>query len=402
MLAATAGRTVTRLRRSSSKSRLELGQITPKQVKFIAETAEADPFVVVDLDIVEQNYRELKRLLPLARVFYAIKANPEAAIIRRLEKLGSSFDTASIGEIDLCLAQGATADRISFGNTIKKKSDIASAYAKGVRLFAFDSDLELEKLAAAAPGAQVFCRVLMECEGAEWPLSKKFGCAPRMAADLLVKARRMGLDPYGISFHVGSQQTDLDQWDKAVAQVAQMFTVLQQADVDLRMVNLGGGFPARYRSDVPALEAYAQAITQAMTGHFGNNLPEIIIEPGRGLVGDAGVIQAEVVLISKKDYEDDRRWVYLDIGKFSGLAETMDEAIKYRFVTPRDGGPTGPVSIAGPSCDSADILYEKADYQMPLGLEVGDKILILSAGAYTTTYSSVGFNGFPPLKSYCI
>ncbi|MFC3676869.1 type III PLP-dependent enzyme [Ferrovibrio xuzhouensis] len=376
--------------------------MTPKQHKFLAETAETDPFVVVDLDIVEHNYRELKRLLPLARVFYAIKANPEPAIVGRLQKLGSNFDTASIGEINLCLAQGASPDRISFGNTIKKKTDIASAYAKGVRLFAFDSEIELEKLAAAAPGAQVFCRVLMECDGAEWPLSKKFGCSPRMASDLLVKARRMGLDPYGISFHVGSQQTDLGQWDKAVAQVAQMFSVLQEADVDLRMVNLGGGFPARYRSDVPMLEAYAQAITQAMTSHFGNNLPEIIIEPGRGLVGDAGVIQAEVVLISKKDYEDDRRWVYLDIGKFSGLAETMDEAIKYRFVTPRDGGPTGPVSLAGPSCDSADILYEKADYQLPLGLEVGDKILILSAGAYTTTYSSVGFNGFPPLKSYCI
>lgn len=402
MLAANGGRTVTRLRRSPSKSRVELGQITPKQHKFLAETAETDPFVVVDLDIVEHNYRELKRLLPLARVFYAIKANPEPAIIGRLQKLGSNFDTASIGEINLCLAQGASPDRISFGNTIKKKTDIASAYAKGVRLFAFDSEVELEKLAAAAPGAQVFCRVLMECDGAEWPLSKKFGCSPRMASDLLVKARDMGLDPYGISFHVGSQQTDLGQWDKAVAQVAQMFSVLQEADVDLRMVNLGGGFPARYRSDVPMLEAYAQAITQAMTSHFGNNLPEIIIEPGRGLVGDAGVIQAEVVLISKKDYDDDRRWVYLDIGKFSGLAETMDEAIKYRFVTPRDGGPTGPVSLAGPSCDSADILYEKADYQLPLGLEVGDKILILSAGAYTTTYSSVGFNGFPPLKSYCI
>ncbi|MBP7065265.1 type III PLP-dependent enzyme, partial [Ferrovibrio sp.] len=292
--------------------------------------------------------------------------------------------------------------RISYGSTIKKRTDIAFAYDKGVRLFAFDSEAELLKLADVAPGARVFCRVLMECEGAEWPLSRKFGCSPRMAADLLVQARRLGLDPYGISFHVGSQQTDLGQWDKAVAQVAQMFTILQDADVELRMINLGGGFPARYRTDVPMLEAYAQAISEAMTKHFGNNLPEMIIEPGRGLVGDAGVIQAEVVLISRKDYDDDRRWVYLDIGKFSGLAETMDEAIKYRLVTPRDGGATGPVSIAGPTCDSADILYEKADYQMPLDLEVGDKVQILSTGAYTTTYSSVGFNGFPPLKSYCI
>ncbi|WP_300298263.1 type III PLP-dependent enzyme [Ferrovibrio sp.] len=370
--------------------------------KFLAEAKDSEPFLVVDVDIVEHNYRELRRLLPLAKVYYAIKANPAPDILRRLRSLGSSFDTASANEIEQCLSQGVTPDRISFGNTIKKKRDIAWAYAKGVRLYAFDSLCELEKLAEVAPGSQVFCRVLMQCEGAEWPLSRKFGCAPDMAADLLVKARELGLDPYGISFHVGSQQTDLSQWDKAVAQVAQMFTVLQQADVELRMVNLGGGFPARYRSDIPMLEAYAQAVSQAMTKHFGNNLPEMIIEPGRSLVGDAGVIQAEVVLISKKDYEEDRRWVYLDIGKFSGLAETMDEAIKYRIVTPRDGGPTGPVSLAGPSCDSADILYEKNAYEMPLALEVGDKIQILSTGAYTTTYSSVGFNGFPPLKSYCI
>lgn len=401
MLAAAAGRTNTRLRRSA-KSRVELGQITPKMQRFLAEAKDTEPFLVVDVDVIEHNYRELRRLLPIARVYYAIKANPAPEILRRLQKLGSNFDTASANEIGMCLAQGVTADRISFGNTIKKARDIAWAFEKGVRLYAFDSLCELEKLAKLAPGSQVFCRVLMECEGAEWPLSKKFGCAPRMAADLLVKARELGLDPYGISFHVGSQQTDLNQWDKAVAQVAQMFTVLQQNDVDLRMINLGGGFPARYRSDIPMLEAYAQAISNAMTAHFGNNLPDMIIEPGRGLVGDAGVIQAEVVLISEKDYGEDRRWVYLDIGKFSGLAETMDEAIKYRIVTPRDGGPTGPVSLAGPSCDSADILYEKAEYQMPLALEVGDKIQILSTGAYTTTYSSVAFNGFPPLKSYCI
>lgn len=401
MLAA-AGRTNTRLRRSSSKSRIEPGPLTPKMQKFLAEAKDSEPFLVVDVDVVEHNYRELRRLLPLAKVYYAIKANPAPEILRRLRSLGSCFDTASANEIQQCLDQGVTPDRISFGNTIKKKRDIAWAYERGVRLYAFDSLCELEKLAEEAPGSQVFCRVLMQCEGAEWPLSRKFGCAPEMAADLLVKARELGLDPYGVSFHVGSQQTDLSQWDKAVAQVAQMFTVLQQADVDLRMINLGGGFPARYRSDIPMLEAYAQAVSQAMTKHFGNNLPEMIIEPGRSLVGDAGVIQAEVVLISKKDYEEDRRWVYLDIGKFSGLAETMDEAIKYRIVTPRDGGPTGPVSLAGPSCDSADILYEKTAYEMPLALEVGDKIQILSTGAYTTTYSSVGFNGFPPLKSYCI
>ena len=131
-------------------------------------------------------------------------------------------------------------------------------------------------------------------------------------------------------------------------------------------------------------------------------LPEIIIEPGRSLVGDAGVIQSEVVLISKKDAKDKRRWVYLDIGKFGGLAETMGESIKYALTTPRDGGATGPVILAGPTCDSADILYEKTSYRLPMDLQVGDKVEIQSTGAYTSSYCSVNFNGFPPLKTYCL
>ena len=140
----------------------------------------------------------------------------------------------------------------------------------------------------------------------------------------------------------------------------------------------------------------------AMTRHFGNDLPGMIVEPGRSLCGSAGVIQAEVVLIARKAASDHKRWVYLDIGKFGGLAETMAESIKYPIVTERDGGAVGPVVLAGPTCDSADILYEKAQYLMPLDLEIGDKVEILSAGAYTASYASVGFNGFPPMKTYCI
>ena len=309
---------------------------------------------------------------------------------------------ASRGEIELCLDNGVAADRLSFGNTIKKEKDIAFAYQAGLRLFAFDSAPELDKLARAAPGARVFCRILVCCEGAEWPLSRKFGCAPEMAVELLRRAHDLGLDPYGVSFHVGSQQTDLGQWDGAIGSAARMFSLLADADIELRMVNIGGGFPAHYHADVPAIDRYARAVMAAITRHFGNHLPEIIIEPGRSLVGDAGVIQSEVVLISKKGCGDPRRWVYLDVGKFNGLAETMDESIKYRIATPGRNGVSGPVILAGPTCDSADILYERTEYRLPLGLEVGDKVEILSAGAYTASYASVGFNGFSPIRTYCI
>ncbi|WP_293209431.1 type III PLP-dependent enzyme [Parvibaculum sp.] len=381
---------------------LERGGLPPKIARYLAAAEIPSPCLVVDVDIVAHNFEELARSLPQARIFYAVKANPADEIVSRLARLGSSFDTASMGEIDLCLGHGVSADRLSFGNTIKKERDIAEAFGKGVRMFAFDSAAELDKIARVAPGSKVYCRVLMECEGAEWPLSRKFGCEPSMAADLLVRANELGLDAYGLSFHVGSQQTDLTQYDKALALSLSLFRDLDARGVNLRMVNMGGGFPSRYRTDVPSIAAYGAAIREALVRHFGDNQPEVIVEPGRGVVGDAGVIQAEVVLVSEKGGDDARRWVYLDAGKFHGLAETMDEAIKYRLLTSRDGGETSPVVLAGPTCDSADILYEKTDYRLPSSLQAGDKVWILATGAYTTTYSAVAFNGFPPLASVCI
>ncbi len=393
---------VVRPRRRSAQAVLRTAVMNQKIARWLAEKQPVTPCLVVDLDIVAEAFSELRRYLPLARVFYAVKANPAVEVVSLLAGIGSSFDVASPSEIDLCLDRGIAAELLSFGNTIKKERDIAYAFEKGLRLFAFDSSAELEKLARSAPGARVFCRILVDGTGAEWPLSRKFGCSPEMAVGLLRRARDLGLDPYGVSFHVGSQQTDLTQWDGAIGRAAEMFSVLAQADINLRMVNIGGGFPARYRSEVQPVERYAAAVMTAITKHFGNDLPEIIVEPGRSIVGDAGIIQSEVVLISQKAESDEKRWVYLDIGKFNGLAETADESIKYRIRTPADGGAVGPVVIAGPTCDSADILYEKTEYNLPLDLKVGDKVQFLSTGAYTSSYASIGFNGFAPMKTYCI
>jgi ornithine decarboxylase len=376
--------------------------MTEKIARFLQTHKPATPCLVVDLDVIAETYRRLAKALPRAEIYYAIKANPAPEILRLLDGLGARFDAASIYEIDDVLACGAAPPRISFGSTIKKQADIAAAYARGVRLYAFDSEAELIKLAAAAPGAQVFCRLLMSGAGADWPLSRKFGCEVDMARDLLARARDMGLDPCGVSFHVGSQQTDPGQWDIALGKTAALFSALGAAGIELKLVNLGGGFPAQYRGAVPDLGAYAEAIMAAMARHFGSRLPRMIVEPGRSLVGDAGIIQAEVVLISRKTYKSERRWVYLDIGKFGGLPETMGECIQYRLRTPRDGGPTGPVVLAGPTCDEVDVLYDKAGYELPLDLQVGDKIQVLSTGAYTASYASVGFNGFPPLKTYFV
>ena len=360
------------------------------------------PCLVVDLDVVRDNYQAFAKALPDSRVFYAVKANPAPELLSLLVSLGSCFDTASVAEIEMVLAAGATADRISFGNTIKKERDVARAYALGVRLFAADCKAEVEKIGRAAPGAKVFCRFLFGCAGAEWPLSRKFGCDPDMAVEVLEHAQRLGLEPCGVSFHVGSQQRRTAAWDEALKSAAAIFHACADRGINLTMVNLGGGFPAKYLREVPAVEAYGRSIFRALRKHFGNAIPETIIEPGRGMVGNAGVIEAEVVLVSNKSEHDHVRWVYLDIGKFGGLAETMDESIRYPIRTPRDGDEVGPCVLAGPTCDSADVLYEKRPYDLPISLEIGDKVLIEGAGAYTATYAAVAFNGFQPLRSFHI
>ncbi len=376
--------------------------MTCKIAQFLADYQPATPCLVLDVDRVESNFRALQHALPLARIYYAVKANPAAPILERLVGLNSFFDAASIEEIEICLAAGALPASISFGNTIKKVSAIQRAHEAGVSMFAFDSEEELLKLAQHAPGARVYCRILVENEGADWPLSRKFGTTIESARDLMIQAGDLGLDPYGLSFHVGSQQTTTRAYEIAIAKVGMLFTDLMDAGVKLRMMNLGGGFPTRYREDVPEIDQFSQAIMGAMSACFGNNLPEMVVEPGRFVVGDAGVVSAEVVLVSQRDKTAPVRWVYLDIGRFGGLAETEGEAIKYRIVTPHDGGATGPVSIAGPTCDGADILYEKSNYRLPLALRSGDRVELLSTGAYVTTYASQRFNGFAPLAEHYI
>lgn len=369
---------------------------------FIASQSPQTPCLIIDLDVVDENYRLLSEALPEATIYYAVKANPDSQVLRRLYQAGSSFDTASFREIELALIAGADPRQISFGNTIKKEREIVRAHDLGVDLFAVDSVEEVEKVARAAPGARVYCRVLTDGEGAEWPLSRKFGCTPRMAEKVLLRAAEAGLVPAGVSFHVGSQMTYVHAWDRAIADARAIFASMATNGISLTLLNMGGGFPTKYLKDIPSPAEYGSAIRHSLTTHFGKDLPDLIIEPGRSMVGNAGSILSEVLLTSRKDDLDENRWIFLDIGKFGGLAETMDEAIRYRITTNKDCDEKEPCIVAGPTCDSADVLYEKTPYLLPKSLVIGDFVMIEDTGAYTTTYSSVAFNGFAPLRSYVI
>ncbi len=374
--------------------------MNPKIASFLDSSALATPCLVLDLDVVAGNYAALRAALPAAKIYYAVKANPAPEILRLLVEKGACFDAASLPEIEACLAVGARAEAISYGNTVKKPSAIAAAHAHGVPLFAFDSIEELEKIARHAPGAKVYCRIAVNNVGADWPLSKKFGTSIARAKELMLTAPRLGLQPHGLSFHVGSQQTGTPAYEMAIAEVALLFTDLKNHGLELKMLNLGGGFPVRYQDDVPETGVFGNAIMNAMTVHFGNDLPDMLIEPGRAIVGNAGVVVSEVVLVCQRMEEDERRWVYLDIGRFGGLAETEGEAIRYRITAGK--GPGGPVVLAGPSCDGVDVMYEKTPYRLPLDLTAGERVLIHDTGAYVTSYASQNFNGFTPLAEHYI
>lgn len=345
------------------------------------------PYLEIDLSLVRDRHAQLREAFPETRVLYAVKANPHPAVLAELAAAGSGFDVASTGEIELALSAGADAGSLGHGNPVRSPADVASAAAAGVRLYVTDSAEDLRLLADRAPGASVLVRLAVDEAGSATPFGGKFGCSVTQAAELLDAAELAGLDPAGLAFHVGSQQVRPNAWSAAVARCAQVGR-------PIRLLDVGGGFPIRYRDPVPPLAEFAAAIRTALDRYFPAVTPELALEPGRFLVAEAGVLHAEVVRVSRR--HDGRRWVYLDVGRYGGLAETEGEAIGYRITTPHDGGPAAPAVLAGPTCDGDDVLYREV--RLPVALRAGDPVRLLAAGAYTASYASVGFNGLPPLE----
>ena len=378
---------------------------TPTEWQAFADEAKKrqTPCIIINLDIIRRRYKELKTLFPFGKVYYAVKANPAVEVLSLLRDLGSNFDIASRYELDRVLSLGIDPARTSYGNTIKKAADIRYCYEKGVRLFATDSEADLRNIAREAPGSRVFCRILTEgSETADWPLSRKFGCHPDMAIDIIMLAKKLGLEPCGVSFHVGSQQREIGSWDSAIAKVRYIFDYLREEGIPLSLVNMGGGFPANYISKTNEMKVYAEEITRYLKEDFEDDFPEVIFEPGRSLVAESGVIVSEVVLISRKSSSGVDKWLYLDTGRFNGLIETWDESIKYPLYCEASGADCEDFIIAGPTCDSQDIMYEYFRNPLPENIKIGDRIFWLTCGAYTSSYASVEFNGFPPIRTYFV
>lgn len=363
-----------------------------KVLNYIALSDEAPPYLLVDKDVVREKVGMIGRNIRRSRVFYAVKANPDIEILRFLNEFGIGFEIASEGELQILVSLGVSPERIITSNPVKTFRFLEQAARYGVRYYAFDSFAEIDKMARFVPGANVYVRLSVPNEGSEWPLTKKFGVELEEAVPLLVKARDAGLNPVGITFHVGSQCTNVYNWNSAIDKARGLWELAVERGIAMNMLNIGGGYPIRYTREVADVLSIEHKIDKAITQRFPEDV-EIFIEPGRAVVGDAGVFVSTVVGKASRGREN---WLYIDVGVFNGLMESVG-GIKYKYLVGSRNEPKR-WTIAGPSCDSFDVIDKDVELPDP---EVGNRILILSSGAYTISYASE-FNGFSIPKTILI
>jgi len=363
-----------------------------KILKFIASTEEHSPFLLIDRDVISEKLGLIGRNIKNSRVFYAVKANPDREVLRYIRELGAYFEIASEGELRILSSLGVEKEKIISSNPVKSLKFLKEAVAYGVNRFAFDSIAEVDKMSLYAPASEVYVRLTVPNEGSEWPLSKKFGVEIDEAVDLLHYASEKGLKPVGLTFHVGSQCTNIYNWDTALDKARQLWDHAAGRGIALKILNIGGGYPIRYTKDVAEIETIEQKINDAIYLKFPDDV-EVNIEPGRSVVGDAGVFVSRVI---GKAERGDENWMYIDVGVFNGLMESVG-GIKYQYFIDSRNEPRK-WTVAGPSCDSFDVIDRDVELPEP---SVGDTILILSCGAYTVSYASE-FNGFSIPKSILI
>ena len=367
----------------------------PLNPRALARIDHPTPFLAYDLDTVRARYSHFTRTLPGVECYYAVKCNPAAELLETLAAAGSCFEIASQGELALLEPVGVDPRDVLYSNPVKPPSHISATHAAGVWRFAFDSEAELYKLARHAPGSAVLLRVRVDDSTSVFPLSRKFGVEPQEAARLLVLARRLGLRPYGITFHVGSQCTDPTAWRRAIGAVGALLVELDEQRITIESLNISGGFPARYADPVPTLDEVADAIFPALAEDLPYVPTELAAEPGRYLVAESAVMAASIV---GREVRAGESWLYLDVGAYNGLIETQQTRRQWRYPLwssrpDHSDAPQDVFTVTGPTCDSNDTLFVGA--ALPSTLEVDDRLYIGSAGAYTLSYAS-SFNGFPP------
>jgi ornithine decarboxylase len=343
------------------------------------------PFLIVDTAIVRDKVRRFRAAMPRVRPHYAVKANPDRRVLKVLVQEGAGFEIASTTELDLLLSLGVPATEVFFSNPVKSRESIAYAAAKGVEWFVIDSADELRRVHEVKPDAKQYLRIATPNIGSDWPLSGKFGAGAVDAREIVAHAARLGADLAGVTFHVGSQCRNPENWRVALEKARSLFDVMMKAGLKPRLVNIGGGYPVRHVKPIPSIEVIGEVVNEGLKA-FPEDV-QVIAEPGRYLVSDAGYFVCRVLGTATRG---GKRWMHWDAGLFGGVIESS-EGLRYRIRTDRSG-PDIPWTVAGPTCDSVDIVMREEP--LPSDLQEGDFVYLQNAGAYTTAYASQ-FNGFP-------
>ncbi len=351
----------------------------------VARFGDGRPVLVVDVGRVRHNVRRFAAAMPSVRPHYAVKANPDRRVLLALAQQGAGFEIASSSELDLVRSIGVPGSEVFYSNPVRSVADIEYAMRRGIEWFAFDCTQELAKFAMVKPDAKLYLRIETPNEGSDWPLSGKFGAAASDVDPIIEEAVRLDLDVAGVTFHVGSQCRNPENWRTAIRRAHGVFERLASAGLRPRLLDLGGGYPVQLAEAAPTIDAIGALISEELE-QFGPAV-EAIAEPGRFMVGDAGCFVAHVIGTAVRN---GKRWMHWDAGVFGGLFETID-GLRYNVHTEREGVDVQ-WDIAGPTCDSVDVCMR--ELLLPENMAAGDSVYVLNAGAYTTAYASQ-FNGFP-------
>jgi ornithine decarboxylase len=343
------------------------------------------PFLILDTAIVRDKLRRFRAAMPRVRPHYAVKANPDRRVVKALAQEGCGFEIASMAELDLLLALGVDVSGVLFSNPVKSRDSIAYAASKGVLWYVVDSVDELRRVHEVRADAKTYLRLATSNIGSDWPLSGKFGAGAGEAREIILTAAKIGADLAGATFHAGSQCRNPENWRVGIERARMAFDAMAKAGLRPRMLDIGGGFPVRHVKPIPAIEVIGAVVNEALQA-FPPDV-QVVAEPGRILVSDAGYFVCRVIGTATRG---GKRWMHWDAGLFGGVMETAG-GLKYKIRTDRSG-PDVPWHVAGPTCDSVDVILR--DEPMPSDLQEGDFVYIRNAGAYTTAYASE-FNGFP-------
>jgi ornithine decarboxylase len=365
-------------------------EFNERLVKICSEFCET-PFFLFEKRRIRQNFQRISNSInKKIEIFYAVKANPHPGVINILDRCGSKFEIASANELKLLLDLGISVDKIIYSAPVKPRRHIEFAYKKGIKFFCFDCLSEVFKLAESAPETNVYLRLNVSNKGSEWPLSEKFGAEPEDALYLLREAQNRSLNPCGLMFHVGSQCMNVKNWEEALLICAEVYKEALNNGIKIEILNIGGGIPIQHTKKIPELHEIAEIINRLVEKLFPSDI-KIFMEPGRALVGDACVLVTSIIGKAKRGQEN---WLYLDVGAFNGLMETIEksEGFEYEICVNKREGKKKKFTLTGPTCDSGDTMFRGVF--LP-DLEIGDRIYIMNAGAYTLAYAS-NFNGFGP------